>query len=55
VAPKIIGDQDALSAVVGVNTVNVNKSVQLKNLALENIGRDILITGYPTSLDSTRR
>lgn len=46
VAPKIIGDQDALSAVVGVNAVNVNKSVQLKSLTLENIGRDILITGY---------
>src|SRR3989338_2324088 len=46
VAPKIMGDQNALSAVVGINTVNVNRAVRLKNLALQKIGEDILITGY---------
>lgn len=52
VAPKIIGDQDALSSVVGINTVNVGKPIRLKNLASRAIGQDILLTGYPTSLDS---
>src|SRR3989338_3684930 len=46
VAPKIIGDQDALSSVVGVNTVNIGRSIRLKNLTSRNIGQDILLTGY---------
>ncbi len=46
VAPKIIGDQDALSSVVGVDTVNIGKSIRLKNLTSRNIGQDILIIGY---------
>jgi len=46
VAPKIIGDQDALSSVVGVGTVNIGRSIRLKNLTSRNIGQDILLTGY---------
>ena len=46
VAPKIIGDQDALSSVVGIDTVNVGRSIRLKNLTSRPIGQDILITGY---------
>lgn len=55
VAPKIIGDQDALSAVAGVPAADINRAIRLKNMTLKNIGRDILITGYPTSLDSAPR
>lgn len=46
VAPKIIGDQNALSAVVGLNTFDVNKSIQLKKMTFHNIGPDLLVTGY---------
>lgn len=45
-APRILGDQNALSAVVGVNTVDINKSIRLKDLIFRKIGEDILITGY---------
>lgn len=46
VAPKILGDQNALSSVVGINAVQINKAVSLKKLTLRKIGKDVLITGY---------
>ncbi len=46
VAPKIIGDQDALSSIVGVDTANVGRSIRLKNLTSRNVGQDILLIGY---------
>jgi len=46
VAPKIIGDQAALSSIVGVNTVNIGRSIRLKDLTSRNIGQDILLIGY---------
>lgn len=46
VAPKIMGDQNALSAVDGTNTVDVNKAVHLSDLTIQRIGEDILMTGY---------
>ncbi len=46
VAPKIIGDQDALSSIVGVDTVNVGRAIRLKGLTSRNIAQDILLTGY---------
>ena len=46
VAPKIIGDQDALSSVVGVDTVSIGRAIRLKDLTSRNIGQDILLTGY---------
>jgi diaminohydroxyphosphoribosylaminopyrimidine deaminase / 5-amino-6-(5-phosphoribosylamino)uracil reductase len=46
VAPKIMGDQNALSSIAGVRTRNVNEAIQLRNLTLEKIDEDILITGY---------
>ena len=46
VAPQIIGDQDALSSIVGVDTVNIGRSIRLKDLTSRNIGQDILLIGY---------
>ncbi|MBI5024319.1 MAG: bifunctional diaminohydroxyphosphoribosylaminopyrimidine deaminase/5-amino-6-(5-phosphoribosylamino)uracil reductase RibD [Candidatus Omnitrophica bacterium] len=46
VAPKIIGDQDALSSIVGVDTVNIGRPIRIKDLTSRNIGQDILLTGY---------
>jgi len=46
IAPKIFGDQNALSSVVGYRTGSVNQSVQLKKMSFKTIGDDILVTGY---------
>ena len=46
VAPKIIGDQKALSSIGGLNTQNINQAIQLKNITLNKINQDIHITGY---------
>ncbi len=45
VAPKIIGDQDALSAIAGLNIRNIKKVLKLKNMTATQIGRDILLGG----------
>lgn len=47
IAPKIIGDQDALSSVAGIPTVDVNKSIFLRDMTFQRIDQDVLITGYP--------
>jgi len=46
IAPKIIGDQNALSAVVGLNTLQIKQSLHLQNMEVTTMGRDILVTGY---------
>jgi len=46
IAPKIIGDQKALSSVVGLNVLNVNQAVQLKDVRTRKIGKDLFIQGY---------
>jgi len=46
VAPKIIGDQKALSAIVGINAKQLNRAVNLKSTEIKRLGKDILITGY---------
>ncbi len=47
VAPKIIGDQNALSSVAGIATVDVNKAIFLRDMTFQRIDQDVLITGYP--------
>lgn len=46
IAPRIFGDQGALSSVVGLRTRRVHQSVKLKRMAFKKIGDDVLITGY---------
>jgi len=46
IAPKIFGDQNALSSVVGFRIGSVNQSVKLKKMSFKTIGDDILVTGY---------
>ncbi|MBI3602258.1 MAG: bifunctional diaminohydroxyphosphoribosylaminopyrimidine deaminase/5-amino-6-(5-phosphoribosylamino)uracil reductase RibD [Candidatus Omnitrophica bacterium] len=48
VAPKIIGDQNALSAMAGLNVQNINQALELKNVRVQKIGDDFLIEGYLT-------
>ncbi|MBI5150871.1 MAG: bifunctional diaminohydroxyphosphoribosylaminopyrimidine deaminase/5-amino-6-(5-phosphoribosylamino)uracil reductase RibD [Candidatus Omnitrophica bacterium] len=46
IAPRILGDQNALGAVAGLKALDVNKAVRLKDLTLRKLGEDILVTGY---------
>lgn len=46
VAPKIIGGKNALTAVAGAGFEKLSDAVALKNVNLEKIGADILISGY---------
>ncbi len=49
IAPKIIGDQKALSSVVGLNTLNINKAIELKNFEIQKLNQEIFITCSPVS------
>lgn len=46
IAPKIIGDQDALSSVVGCQTLHVDHSMRLIDTMLCRLGEDILLEGH---------
>ena len=46
IAPKIIGDQKALSSIVGLNTARIEQAARLRELTVQHIDKDILITGY---------
>ena len=45
-APKFIGDQNALSSIVGLNPSRIRQAIQLKRLTIKKIDQDIFITGY---------
>jgi len=45
-APKIIGDQKARSSVVGLELKDINKAIQLRDINIQQIGKDIFIEGY---------
>ncbi len=46
IAPIILGDQKALSSVVGIETKNINKALRLKRTTFRQIGQDVLIEAY---------
>jgi diaminohydroxyphosphoribosylaminopyrimidine deaminase / 5-amino-6-(5-phosphoribosylamino)uracil reductase len=48
VAPMIIGGQDAPSAIGGDGAETISEALQLENVRVEQRGRDIEITGYPS-------
>lgn len=43
VAPKIIGDSKAYSPVDGIETININDAIHLHDVAITQIGDDVLI------------
>jgi diaminohydroxyphosphoribosylaminopyrimidine deaminase/5-amino-6-(5-phosphoribosylamino)uracil reductase len=45
-APKIIGDQKALSAVDGLGIKKINQAIRLHHLIVKKIGQDIFLEGY---------
>lgn len=46
IAPKIIGGREAPGPVGGVGITKMNQAIQLSNIAVEQIGQDIIIEGY---------
>jgi len=46
IAPKILGDRNALSSVIGVNIVDVNKAIDLENLTIKKINKDVMMEAY---------
>ena len=46
IAPKIIGGKNSLTAVEGAGFEKLSDVVQIKNISAENLGEDILLTGY---------
>jgi diaminohydroxyphosphoribosylaminopyrimidine deaminase/5-amino-6-(5-phosphoribosylamino)uracil reductase len=50
VAPMIIGGQDAPSAIRGAGADKLANAFQLEEVEVEQLGRDLEITGYPTSV-----
>lgn len=46
VAPKILGGKNALTSIGGQGVSNVNKSVALKDVKLNQIGQDFLVESY---------
>lgn len=46
VAPKIIGDQNGVSSIAGLNITDVNKAVILKDVTVDFLKPDVLIQGY---------
>ncbi len=46
IAPKIIGDQKALSAIDGLRARDINKVLKLKDVSVRRLGEDIFIEGY---------
>lgn len=46
IAPKIIGGRDAVTSVEGKGINDVNQAIELKNLSIERIEKDILVHGY---------
>ncbi|MBI4714807.1 MAG: dihydrofolate reductase family protein, partial [Nitrospirae bacterium] len=46
VAPKIIGGQDAVSAVGGVSPKSLIDAVPLRDLRVRKVGKDLMVEGY---------
>lgn len=46
VAPKIMGDQNALSSIQGLETNRIDRLIKLRDISVKQISEDILIEGY---------
>ena len=46
IAPKIMGDEKALSSICGLNISRLDQSIPLRDISVERIAEDILIQGY---------
>ena len=46
IAPKIFGDQEALSSIDGLQLRRITQAVRLENLSVYKIEEDIFVQGY---------
>ncbi len=46
IAPKIIGDKQALDSIVGLDIFNLNKALELGDIKIKPINKDIMVEGY---------
>ena len=46
IAPKLIGDQNGISSVAGLNITDVGQAIGLENITIDYLKPDILIQGY---------
>jgi diaminohydroxyphosphoribosylaminopyrimidine deaminase / 5-amino-6-(5-phosphoribosylamino)uracil reductase len=46
IAPKVFGDQQALSVIQGLNIKKIDHALQLKDLSIRCLGEEVLIEGY---------
>ena len=49
VAPLIIGGRDAPAAVAGRGVEHMTEALRLRDVAVDRLGEDVLVTGYPPS------
>jgi diaminohydroxyphosphoribosylaminopyrimidine deaminase/5-amino-6-(5-phosphoribosylamino)uracil reductase len=54
IAPMIVGSDEAPSAVAGVGAAYMRDAVRLRDVTVERLGEDILVTGYPVWPESNR-
>lgn len=47
IAPKIMGDANALDSVTGFSRSSVNQALRLKGVRVKTIGEDLFLEGYP--------
>ncbi len=52
IAPKIIGGRNAVTSVEGKGIEKVSQAIELEDVKIEMLGRDILVTGKPTTLQT---
>lgn len=50
-APRIVGDQEALSAITGLDTQSISNARSVQIHRIEQFDEDILVTAYPCSPD----
>jgi diaminohydroxyphosphoribosylaminopyrimidine deaminase/5-amino-6-(5-phosphoribosylamino)uracil reductase len=47
IAPILIGGRDAIPAIGGAGAEQISEALHLKQIEIERIGEDLLVTGYP--------
>ena len=53
-APKILGDQNARSAVDGLKTAHVDRCPRLRDVRWRTVGQDLVMEGYVDYVHRTR-
>jgi diaminohydroxyphosphoribosylaminopyrimidine deaminase/5-amino-6-(5-phosphoribosylamino)uracil reductase len=46
IAPKIVGDQGAISSIAGLNITKIGQALELKDMKLQKLGTDLLLEAH---------